>query len=85
MILRTHVFKLDGANHAIVTTATKVKRDGKSHALCAKVIGPDAIRLAAHHEPGRSAPITCDRCLRSHTGMFEALETDFGFPPPTRY
>jgi hypothetical protein len=81
-ILRTHVFKINGSNHAIVTLKGKVKRNSRHRALCGQVIGADAVRLAPHSQPGRSAPITCDKCLASHTGMFECFEKDFGFPKP---
>src|SRR5690606_1332771 len=64
------VFGVDGVNHAVVSVATKIKRDrpGGVLAICAARIPPDA--------PLRSerSVISCEACLQRTTSFFDLID-----------
>jgi hypothetical protein len=76
-----HMFRVNDQNHVVLSVRSRVKRNGRHRAICGQVIGADAIRLAPHHQVGRSAPITCPKCDRSFDGFVDTLDTDFSFKP----
>lgn len=76
--MNAHVFRIGDTNHVILTLRNNVRTGRGQHTLCAKPILKDAMLLPPN-QPGRSAPITCKRCLFSFTGFENTLDTDFGF------
>jgi hypothetical protein len=76
--MNAHMFRIEDTNHVILTLRNNVRR-GKGHrAICGRPILADAMFLPPH-QPGRSAPITCQRCLTAFTGFENSLDKDFGF------
>ena len=61
-------------NHTVITTAGKLKRNNRTHTLCAKRIGPDAQLL------GNRAVTSCEVCLAALISFTDVMETDFGYP-----
>ncbi len=69
-----HSFRLeDGLNHVVLSRKTSVKRNGRSHTLCARRIEADSQRVTPQ------AVTTCDRCLSSFTGFVDVLDIDFEY------
>lgn len=72
----SHLFrsKLDGQVHAVVNTLESMKRTKSTRTLCAKPLP----REHFWRRPPMGTPddmgITCETCLRSHTGLMDLLE-----------
>ncbi len=77
--MNAHMFRIGDLNHVILSMRNKVRTGRGHHTLCAQPILKDAMFLPPHKIPGRSAPISCSRCLRAFTGFENSLEKDFGF------
>lgn len=73
-----NMFRIDGRNHVALSSRQRLQRGRGHRVLCAVVIGQEAVRLSAHSEPGRSAPISCDRCLSSFIGFCDLIDQASG-------
>lgn len=70
----------DGRVH--IVAANRVVRRNRGHrALCATPFDGATQTLAPHSVPGRSAVVTCDRCLRSFTGLADLCDRAADLPP----
>lgn len=69
-----HVFRIDDVVHAQISTRQRIPRNGTARVICGVRIDQDAQRIAPHSDPGRSAPITCDSCMRSFTGVADLAD-----------
>ncbi len=65
---KAFVFGQDGANHAVVTIANNLSRKKRHRFVCGLRTRRDAQRRS------QKAIVTCDKCLRSVTGMLDLLD-----------
>ena len=76
----THLVRIDRVTHAVITQRARIRRSNTDYTLCATVIDESATVLAPFRiGDDRRHDMTCDRCIRAHTGMEDVLDTDFGF------
>jgi len=67
-----HVFRRDRLNHVVVTDAPRVRRNGRSHTLCAQRVDDTFQRRIS--TGSIAAPVDCPRCLPSMTAIMDLIE-----------
>lgn len=74
--MNAHTYRgQDGLNHVQISMKKRLKRHGL-RVLCGLKLGEGSYFLPTHAVPGRSSPITCDRCLTNFTAIDTLLDTD---------
>ena len=65
-----------GIVHVVLCNKPRIKRNGRHHTVCAKRVDQSMTRISAHHEPGRSAVVTCEADLRFMTALSTIVDED---------